>query len=648
MQVLKPWTNITVKKTENAFSVDVWGRTYTFENSVFPTSIITQGQELLAAPIALKMDFGFGDQEPYCCKNEILEAEKDKVLIVGAALCGNLIINTAVTIEYDGFVKLNVKLVPPGPYNYIKDWKDEWSTDTKVRLQSARLEMALNKENASLMHFWPASNGSVVQNVVVGSGKFRDAALPFKPSVWVGNEKCGLNLCMETDENIYLDDPNACVCTTAAENRHMLSVRLLDQVPAQWAKKEESWAHTLPPVAYDFLLEATPVKPVTRELEDDWRIFRTSVSGEELEEAAAKGAKWIHLHEEWGMMQNYGIPANREQFLNTVEKAHSLGLKVMPYFGYEYSSARPDFEKNMHDYLNKTTDGDFTGGWTRQGLYQKAYIVCYKGGYSREMLNAAAGAMDNLGVDGIYTDGTYIPWECANEDHGCGYRDAEGNLHPTYPILAVREHVKKLYEEVHARGGRVDAHQSGCCVIPVLAFCDSYWDGENLQGAMKQGMEGILDLDAFRCEFYGKNFGLPAQLIAYLNPPQYTMRNVLALSMLHDVLPRPLHMEELDYITKVWNAYDSFGVATAAWHPYWEKTAAVTCGNPNVVISAYDKAEGSLVFVAKFGEAAGEVTLQLPEGFTKAVELFDGNTYTAVDGKIRCEMEPFTIYMFRI
>lgn len=648
MKVQKPWTNMTVSNTEEGLSVGVWGRTYTFANSVFPTSIVSQGQELLASPIALHMDFGFGDQTPYCCKNEVLEAENDKVLIVGAALCGNLIINTAVTIEYDGFVKFTLRLVPAGPYNYIKDWKDDWSKDTKVRLQNARLEIPMRKEGATLMHFWPASNGSVVQNVVVGSGAFRDAQLPFKPSVWVGNEKYGLNLCMETDENIQVDDPGSCIRTAVAEDSNTLSVQLLTKAPRQWTKKPEAWAHTLPPVCYEFLLEATPVRPVTREAVDDWRIFRASVDGKELEEAAAKGAKWIHLHEEWGMMQNYGIPANREQFRKTVEKAHSLGLKVMPYFGYECSSAKPDFEKYMDDYLNKTVDGDFTGGWTRQGLYQKAYIVCYHGSYSGQMLEATAKAMDELGVDGIYTDGTYIPWECANETHGCGYRDEAGKLHATYPILAVREHVKKLYTQIHERGGRVDAHQSGCCVIPVLAFCDSYWDGENLQGAMAQGMEGVLDLDAFRCEFYGRNLGLPAQLIAYLNPPKYTMRNVLALSMLHDVLPRPLKPEELDVISMVWRTYDEFSVSTAQWHPYWEGSSAVTCDNPNVKISAYDKADGSLVFAAKFGEAAGAVTLQLPEGYTKAVELFDGKEYAAVDGKIQCEMEPFTIYMFRI
>lgn len=39
---------------------------------------------------------------------------------------------------------------------------------------------------------------------------------------------------------------------------------------------------------------------------------------------------------------------------------------------------------------------------------------------------------------------------------------------------------------------------------------------------------------------------------------------------------------------------------------------------------------------------------EVPEGFTGATELFDQKEYTVSDGKLQVEMEPFTIYMFRV
>jgi len=649
MRVPKPWTGIVTTQNENGYSIDVWGRTYTFKDSLFPASIVSQGKELLSAPISLQMDFGRGLEEPYGYRYEIHEATNERLIVNTAALSGNIIVNAAVTFEYDGFMKFAFRLVPCGKpeWNVIRTWRDDLGRNCDVMLRSAKIVIPLKKEAATLLHFWPAQTDAVVQNATVGSGAFGEMALPFKPSVWIGNENLGLNICMETDQEIQIADKNQFLTSRFTEDTNEVTIHLLDKTPRQWEGRVESWDRPLVPVIYEVMLEATPVRRVTRHDADDWRVAIGAVGRDDiLEEAAKKGAKWIHFHEEWGMMQNYCIPANKEKMLSSIRKVHELGMKALPYFGYEYSTAMIDFEKHTDDYLNKSRDGYVTGGWTRSNLYQKEYIVCYKGGYSPVMIDACAKAMDELGFDGVYTDGTFIPWECANEAHGCGYRDENGVLHSTFPILATREHVKKLYEMVHAREGRLDAHQSACCVMPVLAFCDSYWDGENIQGAMAEDMVGTLSLEAFRAEFYGKNLGLHPQLITYLKEPNYTMRNALSLSSIHDVMPRVGVGKALDLISKIWKAYDEFPVAVAQWKPYWEKNCSVTSDNAEVYISAYEKKDGVLAFVAKFrGETCTE-TLKIPAGYTKAVELFDEKEYEIVDGAIQFEMAPVTSYMF--
>ena len=197
MRVPKPWTGVVTNKTENGYTIDVWGRTYTFQNSLFPASIISQGKELLSAPISLQMDFGHSVEEPYGYRYEIHEATNERVIVNTAALSGNIIINAAVTFEYDGFMKFTVRLVPCGIVNIIPGWREEWAKTCDVLLQNAKVVIPLKKEAATLLHFWPAQTDSVVQNDTVGSGAFGEMSLPFKPSIWIGNEDLGLNICMK-------------------------------------------------------------------------------------------------------------------------------------------------------------------------------------------------------------------------------------------------------------------------------------------------------------------------------------------------------------------------------------------------------------------------------------------------------------------
>ena len=653
MKVLKPWTNMTVQEFENGYAVNVWGRTYTFANSLFPTSIVTQGVELLDSPIQLKMDFGYGEQTPYAFEYQIMEKANDKVVVTSSALCGNIIVNVATTLEFDGFIKFAVRLVPVGQFEYVKGWQDDWAQTTDILLKSARLSIPLKSPKSSLLHYWPSGEDSSVQKPIVTSGYFGDLSLPFKASVWAGNENVGLNFCMESDENIQLDDKNTCIRTTIGEDANEISIQLLDKAPRQWTSHKENWGDALDPVSYVMMLEATPIKPLTRSVQDDWRVIVSDVSGKDLDTAAKYGAKWAHFHEDWSMIQNFGYPKDKENTKEIVKKAHSLGLKVMPYFGYEYSTAMVDWEEKKDEYLIVNKHGHHTGLWTRGKTYQRAYMTCYHSGYSERVLEAARYAMDEMGFDGIYTDGMYMPIECANEKHGCGYRDADGVLHPTFPILACREHVKKLYALVHERGGRVDAHQSSCCVLPIMAFCDSYFDGENLQYAMADNMMATMRLEAFRCEFYGKNFGITPQMVTYLKPPHYVMRNVLSLCLLHDMLPRlwlNSTPEELQEVSAVWQAYDSFGVSSAKWIPYWEKATSVTSDHKGVYISAFEKEDGILAFISVFDDTsdAHELELSLPATFHQAKEWFDGQCYSVVDGKMKVVLKPAIGYMFEI
>ncbi len=68
--------------------------------------------------------------------------------------------------------------------------------------------------------------------------------------------------------------------------------------------------------------------------------------------------------------------------------------------------------------------------------------------------------MKELGDDGVYLDGTSQVMPCSNTEHGCGYVGADGKAHPTYPVFANHEFIKRIYTVVKTNrpDGMVDLH----------------------------------------------------------------------------------------------------------------------------------------------------------------------------------------------
>ena len=92
-----------------------------------------------------------------------------------------------------------------------------------------------------------------------------------------------------------------------------------------------------------------------------------------------------------------------------------------------------------------------------------------------------------------------------------------------------------LAAAIHPRGGLINPHQSTCCLMPTLEFADSYWDGEQFEGGQLTTNDiQQLPLAAFRAEFMGRNYGVPAEFLVYERPPQWTFDHALAFTMLHD------------------------------------------------------------------------------------------------------------------
>jgi hypothetical protein len=394
----------------------------------------------------------------------------------------------------------------------------------------------------------------------------------------------------------------------------------------------------------------------------EWRICHGAFYGMErqpiaagaeetvLDKATRLGVRTLVFHEHWTPIQNYWRTNREAELHQLIDACHKRGIKLLLYFGYELSTLAPEWNEVAEKVLVKTPTGGLTGGYFRQPP-QRDYIVCLNSEWSERLLNGIISAINRYGFDGVYLDGTIEPFACANEQHGCGYRTADGSLRATYPIFAVRNFMRRLYEALHPKGKLINAHQSTYCGTPTLSFVHSYWDGEQFGGGeLAKDPLQKLPLASFRTEFMGKNFGVPCEFLVYERPPDWTIDHALAFTMLHDVRVRPLGFGEmLEKMAAIWDTMTKFGVSESEWHPYWRNSELIQAQPESVKVSGYRKIVNGQVqwlLVVSNLSAAEAVTAQVQlsakaiKSVAAAQDAVTGEKLAVKDGVILVPLHP--------
>jgi hypothetical protein len=317
----------------------------------------------------------------------------------------------------------------------------------------------------------------------------------------------------------------------------------------------------------------------------------------QLDHLAEIGVRTICFHEHWTDIQAYPATTHGDRLRSLVAGCHASGLQLLLYHGYLMSDIAPEWD-NYHDECLVYPQ---TGAYTRQPK-QTAYTVCYRGPWQDFLADGLDKELTEYGTDGVYLDGTSEPWGCRNLHHGCGYVKPDGSIGTTYPIFATRAMMKRIYTIVKAHNpqGQVNVHQSTCMTIPTLAWATSYWDGEQF-GSIDRGPFAleVLSLDAFRCEFMGHQWGVPAEFLCYNRP--YTLHEATAFTLLHDVLVRG----DLEENAKLWKLMDDFGRKAATWLPYWENSQFVRTSTPDLKVSLYNRpGKGVVAVISNLGREA--------------------------------------------
>jgi hypothetical protein len=633
-QLIAPWTPVTVKTNATGVEVGVWGRSHKFARAL-PDSVVTAGGEILAAPVRLVGKVSGKPIEWTRGGNFVFRADKSHAIITGWQAGDDLIVNTTTRVEFDGLMRVDLVVLP--------------QRKMTPKLEQLWLEVPIKRERVSLFHYFPGQWGKAKNSgELPGDG----LTLPFKPFVWLGSEDSGLGWFAESDKGWQPEATNRVIEVVQQGREVLLRVRLLDSTVRL-------------PVTFTFGFQATPVKPWPNDFHE-WRIWHVPQLGvgstlpipkewwlchrafpdrnplAVLDAGAKLGAKTAVFHEDWAPIQNYPWTFPEDEFKRIVKACHDRGMKVLVYFGYEFSPLAPEWAELHDEVLVKNSKGDITPGWYRHPE-QRDFKVCYNSVWAGKLADGIERARERYGFDGLYLDGTVEPWGCSNERHGCGYRTADGTLRPTYPIFAVRKFMQRLYAMIHPRGGLISVHQSTCCATPTLAFTDDYWDGEQFAGGELSGDPlKNMPLGAFRAEFMGRNFGVPCEFLAYERPPQWTYDHALAVSMLHDVRVRPCGVAALEKMSPIWNVMTRFGVSKAEWHPYWETKPLATAEPQSVKVSLYTRQGRALLVVSNLS-ADQPVTAQVTVNGVAAKSATDAlsrETLSYAGGKVTVPLQP--------
>ncbi|MDB6056880.1 MAG: hypothetical protein JWO95_724 [Verrucomicrobiales bacterium] len=535
---------------------------------LLPKEITANKNALLASPVRLKIE----TPSVVMVTSKLLSKTKATATWTWNGDASELSASVQMTGECDGFCWYEVRVKPKQP----------------VKVRSIALEIPRTTSTARFLHTANYSWSNPSSGLPEIGGKWNGAFMPY---IWLGNEDAGLAWCAESDENWNLRDPSHALTVTTRTNDVLFKATFLDH--------ETTISNAL---TFRFGLQATPVKPVTFKWRANARILHDihyesadlGTNGKcELDDIADGGAKTVVIHDSWTKYFGQMVPADTARFRNLIDACHKRGMRLLVYIGYGIARTAPEL-KGKHDEWSVLPLIPWDPGYKPETRGFDA--TCPRSGWADWLVAGADKLFTDFNLDGLYFDGTSEAWVCQNQAHGCGWKDASGNLHPNYAMLDARKLMRRMADTVHRHkpDAILDVHMSSNFTIPTLSFCDSIWNGEQFE-SHTSAEKFQVPLHAFRTEFMGYAQGLDAEFLCYENRP-FTFDEAIALAWLHGVEVRP-YPQTLVKVAPLWRAMDKFGVTKADWKPYWKEPIA-TADSPSVKISAWTRKRSALLFVS--------------------------------------------------
>ena len=320
-----------------------------------------------------------------------------------------------------------------------------------------------------------------------------------------------------------------------------------------------------------------------------------------IDQLAAEGKRIVIFHEDWSRYEGYPDLEQIPKLKRLADACHQHGMLFLVYFDQLMADAAPEWAGLKDDFMALPE----RMWYQRHDIEQNCYVSCVNGPYGDLLLDGIAKLADGAGIDGVYMDGTTVPWDCTNPTHpGCGEYLGDGTYLAHMPIRATREFMKRLRgifaqrcEQGKSQGLFLDAHTGGAINVATQSFCDGYYDGETL-ARYKPGFR--LSPATYAAGYMGKQFGFRGEFL----PNRHSTDEALAIALIHDSAMRG-QPAEVDL------ALGPYEDAATRFIGYWEKSGLYAVTPAEVLGSLYLKPKRALLVLGSQTEQASEVMVDL-------------------------------------
>lgn len=509
---------------------------------------------------------------------------------------GQLRLELTQTVEYDGFITSDLVLTPLA---------------APVTVGQLQVELVFRPDVSVLYHI-PAFS-----TTPAGLWPARSEIKVMAPGIWGGDDSAGLACYVAT-----FRDWHSAGAPIVIDKTESGAGRVTLNIIGEQTSIER-------PVTYRLGFIATPVRPPEKK---HWQIYSLPPGPDALQAFVTRNLHWGALSDRYATFRT-NDPQKDPAKVALVQQIQKNGKAALAYTTYAH--VEEGAAETPKDWLLVTAKGKAVSSSIGGAMAHLNRIFCCPGssGWIDWKMADLEAALERYGVDGFYVDTSYIITACANEVHGHGWRDAQGQLQTDFPVWSMREIWRRSYELICQKKGRAEiyAHHKGGCPPALAAFTSAFCDGEQYTS---QSIKN-LTLDAFRAQISGRNVGPLALFLCefyrseslqtrarkeHHNPTESVM-----LPLLHDVLPTGYPGNHP--VRELLALREDLKLADARWVPYhatnnpWKAE-----GKTNLPISSYVNAAGDTLFVVGNPTYADEAfTLTGPSAAT------EGRTFVSID-----------------
>jgi len=486
--VLPPWIPVSVGENDTS----VWGRRYVWNEDLTPREMHSRKKQLLARPMELRMIQG-GKERKFSATGKAsstLSEAKTNNYRRAVGKLGDVAAEVSSTTGFDGFIRWDLRLVPKG----------------KARVDGLFLEIPIKKRHATWFHT-SCRRGAKAPTKPI-SGEFPvDRGFGSGTLTWCiafHDGEVGFQWAMRSNQYWSNADASKQVNVIPGKDEMVIRLNIIDQPTV-----------INEPVEYSFSFQALPVKKLPRPYgPNDWPhvdkankvIWDPPIPFERL--YRGKFAYGIGFR---AFPWDFGEVDKTYEVRHVKHQLHTPGPRPGD-FGFTRETAASELEPyywrpeqkpaqgNMMKYIFMNTIWSsfrdkpyeltdvadiFATDWAispdmkpGRGRWE-CFRVCPNEGY-RDYLAfwTHKRAMEEIGV---YYDHS-PPRICSNLEHGHGWIDDKGKVHPIVPIFELRKTQMRAYaamKEVKPHG-MILQHISGTMFMGTNAFCDFVLDGENI------------------------------------------------------------------------------------------------------------------------------------------------------------------------